>query len=81
MPVPPLMMMAWTCFVRHSAFGDPAFDLGRFIFDEMIGDDCMPLLLESFWISWPLVSVSGVRVSLQVITMHPIDLGAWDLCS
>jgi hypothetical protein len=29
----------------------------------------------------PLVSVSGVRVSLQVITMHPMDLGAWDLCS
>jgi hypothetical protein len=31
--------------------------------------------------SCPLVSVSGVRVSLQVITMHPIDLGAWLLCS
>src|SRR5437867_12576247 len=29
----------------------------------------------------PLLSVSGVRVSLQVITMHPINLGAWDLCS
>ena len=29
----------------------------------------------------PLVSVSGVLVSLQVITMHPIDLGAWDVCS
>jgi len=37
--------------------------------------------LRSFWMSWPLVSVSGVRVSLQVITMHPIDLGAWCLCS
>jgi hypothetical protein len=31
--------------------------------------------------SCPLVSVSGVRVSLQVITMHPIFLGTWDLCS
>lgn len=31
--------------------------------------------------SRPLVSVSEVRVSLQVITMHPMDRGAWDLCS
>lgn len=31
--------------------------------------------------SCPLVSVSGVRVSLQVITMHPMERGAWDLCS
>ena len=31
--------------------------------------------------SWPLVSLSGVRVSLQVTTMHPILLGAWCLCS
>ncbi|WP_269457728.1 hypothetical protein [Nitrospira japonica] len=29
----------------------------------------------------PLVSVSLVRVSLQVITMQPIWLGASDLCS
>jgi hypothetical protein len=27
------------------------------------------------------VSVSGVLVSLQVMTMQPIRLGAWALCS
>src|SRR5678809_49386 len=80
MPVPPFTMMVAT-FLLVTAALILALIFGGSSFTRWYATTEWPASLSMCMMRWPLVSVSAVRVSLQVITTHPMELGAWDLCS